>query len=112
MLASLHTGLTILLHDHGLIPEADVDVCFDPPRRDWVASLVRPTLNFFLFDVKENLDVRQTHVETTRANGRAHHRVPPRRFDLRYMVSALTTDVADEHLLLWRALTTLLRHPT
>jgi hypothetical protein len=57
------------------------------------------------------VELRQTSFETTRANGRGVQRLPPRRFDLRYLVSALTTDPADEHLLLWRTLVTLMKHP-
>jgi len=111
MLADLHGAIQRLVHERGLVPAEDVDVRFDAPRRDWVGSLIRPTLDFFLFQVEENTDLRHTNLETTRGNGRAQYRVPPRRFDLHYLVSALTSDVADEHLLLWRALVTLMKHP-
>lgn len=112
MLTELHGSIEHLVHEQGQVPASDVDVRFEAPRREWVASLTRPTLSFFLFDVQENTDLRHTNLETSRDNGRAVYRVPPRRFDLRYMVSALTTVVEDEHLLLWRALVTLLKHPT
>ena len=112
MLAELHGSIEQLVHHQGQVPASDVDVRFEAPRRDWVASLTRPTLSFFLFHVQENTDLRHTNLETSRDNGRAVYRVPPRRFDLRYMVSALTSVVEDEHLLLWRALVTLLKHPT
>ncbi len=111
MLGELHGTFQRLIHERGLILPADVDVRFDAPRREWVASLTRPTLDFFLFDLKENTDLRYTNLETTRANGRAVYKVPARRFDLRYLVSALTTVVEDEHLLLWRTLVTLLKYP-
>lgn len=111
MLSALHVAMRRLVHEHGQVPESDVDVCFDPPRRDWIASLTRPTLSFFLFDVRENTELRQAARESSRVDGRAVHRMPPRRFDLHYLVSALTTVVEDEHLLLWRTLWILLRHP-
>ncbi|MGZ8378760.1 MAG: Pvc16 family protein [Gemmatirosa sp.] len=111
MLSALHAAVRRLIHDHGQVSADEVDVRFDAPRREWIATLTRPTLSFFLFDVQENTELRQTGLESSRVDGRAVHRVPPRRFDLRYMVSALTTVVEDEHLLLWRTLQTLLRHP-
>ncbi len=111
MLAELHSSLQHLLRERGLLDPRDVAIEFDPPVKAWVAGRIRPTLSLFLFDIQENTDLRQTAFETTRGNGRGTHRMPPRRFDLRYLVSALTTDVADEHLLLWRALVTLMKHP-
>ncbi|HEY7637520.1 MAG TPA: DUF4255 domain-containing protein, partial [Gemmatimonadales bacterium] len=111
MLAELHTSLQHLLRERGLLDVRDVDIEFDPPAKAWIAARIRPTLNLFLFDIQENTELRQTAMETTRGNGRGIHRMPPRRFDLRYLISALTTDVLDEHLLLWRAMVTLLKHP-
>jgi hypothetical protein len=37
-------------------------------------------------------------------------RTPPRRIDLHFMISAVTTEVEDEDALLWRLLSTLLKH--
>ena len=112
MLSEFHGSLRTLLHDRGQIAADDVDVAFDMPIRSWVGARTRPTLSFFLFDIRENTELRQTAPETFRANGRGGHRVPPRRFDLRYLVSAVTTVVEDEHLLIWRTLGTLMKHPT
>jgi hypothetical protein len=110
MMPDLHGVLQRLVHEKGRIPAGDVDVRFDPPKREWVASLVRPTIDFFLFDVRENTELRSSSLQSTRTGNGATYRVPPRRFDLRYMVSVLTTVVEDEHLLLWRVLATLMRH--
>jgi hypothetical protein len=111
MLTELHTSLQHLLRERGLLDAREVDIEFDPPIKTWVAARTRPTLSLFLFDIQENTELRQTGMEKSRDNGRGFHRMPPRRFDLRYLVSALTTDVMDEHLLLWRALVTLMKHP-
>lgn len=110
MLTDLHTTFQRLLYERGKIAPEQVDIRFDMPTKEWVASLTRPTLSLYLFDLKENTELRYTSVETMRANGRAVHRMPPRRFDLHYLVSALTTSVADEQTLIWRALATLLKH--
>lgn len=110
MLADIHDALQRLLYEHGRISPFEVDVRFEAPTKEWVERLTRPTLNLFLFELQENTDLRQTSFQTTRGNGRAERRLPPRRVDLRYMVTAITTEIDDEHRLLWRALVTLLRH--
>ena len=110
MLSTIHNAVEQLLHQQGQIEIDEVDIRFEAPTKDWIASLTRPTINLFLFDVQENTEKRETNVQTVRSNGKAERRMPPRRFDLRYMVSALTTEIEDEHQLLWRVLTTLMRY--
>ena len=112
MLTDLHTTLRALLYDRGLIDRRDVDIAFDPPARSWIGGRTRPTLSVFLYDVEENTELRDTGMRTLRGNGVGTQRMPPRRFDLRFMVSAITSAIEDEHLLLWRALVTLMKHPT
>lgn len=111
MLPALHRSLQRLIYERGNIDQREVEITFEAPTRERIDRLTRPTLCLFLYDIQENLDLRQSNVETTRANGRAMRRLVSRRFDLHYMVSALTTNVDDEHLLLWRTLVTLVRHP-
>ncbi len=111
MLLELHRSLQNLLYVRGQISPREVDIRFEAPTRERIEKLIRPTINLFLFDVQENKELRRSDFETTKQNGRAERRALPRRFDLRYMVSALTTSSEDEYLLLWRVLTTLLRHP-
>lgn len=110
MLADLRTTLQNLLHQRGRISEDEVDVRFEMPTRQWVESLTKPTINMYLFDVQENTELRTTTVQQTRSARMAEFRMPPRRFDLRFMVSMLTTIVEDEHLLLWRTLQTLMKY--
>jgi hypothetical protein len=111
MLLELHKSIQNLLYERGQINPREVDISFEAPTRERVEKLIRPTINLFLFDLQENRELRRSDFETTKQNGRAERRAMPRRFDLRYMVSALTTSSEDEYLLLWRVLTTLLRHP-
>jgi hypothetical protein len=111
VLSDLHTALKQLVLDRGQVADSGVDVHFASPTREWVNSLTNPAINFFLFDVQENTDLRRSSVQTQRGDTRAVHRRPPRRFDLRYMISALATLVEDEHLLIWRMLVTLLKYP-
>ena len=110
MLTDLHAALETLINKYSQVSPEEVDVRFEAPTKDWLASLTRPTINLFLFDVQENTEKRETNVQTVRSNGKAERRLPPRRFDLRYMVSALATEIADEHDLLWRMLATLMKY--
>jgi hypothetical protein len=112
VLSDFHDSLRTLVYDRGQIAREDVEIAFDAPVKAWIGARTRPALSFFLFDVRENTELRQTAPETLRANGRGFHRAPPRRFDLRYVVSAVATVVEDEHLLLWRTLAVLMKHPT
>jgi len=110
MFPEIHDTVAALLNRYGKIDPQEVEVTFEPPTRERVQSLLRPVINFFLLEIQENTDLRQTNRQTLREPGQALHRMPPRRFDLRYMVSALATVVEDEHILLWRTLTTLLKY--
>lgn len=113
MIVDVHSAIQHLLFHRGLIPSDEVDVRFERPTKEWVDSLVRPTVNLYLFDIEENTDLRQSNMPVVRgAGGMATYRMPPRRFDLRYLVSALTTVEDDEYLLIYRVLATLMRYPT
>ncbi|HET9831962.1 MAG TPA: Pvc16 family protein [Vicinamibacterales bacterium] len=110
MVNAINTGLAALLHDKGLIDAREIDVRFDVPTKDWVASLTRPTVSVFLFELQENTEKRDGTPQTTITGGRAERRMPPRRIDLRYMVSVLTAEVEDQHELLWRVMWTLMKY--
>jgi hypothetical protein len=87
------------------------DIRFDLPTRQWLASLTRPTVCFYVYDIQENTELRQPNPHIGRANGQGAHRLPPRRFDLRYLVCTFAGTAADEQVLLWRVLAVLLKHP-
>lgn len=110
MLKDIHNALVQLVYTYGRIDPLDVDVRFDIPDEEWVSSLTRPTISFFLFDVQENTEKRETSMQTLRESGKAQRRMPPRRIDLYYLASVLTAEVEDEHQLLWRLLATLMKH--
>ncbi len=111
MLDTIPTSLQLLLTVLGNIPLNEVDISFDLPSKEWSTTLARPTINFFLYDIKENVDLRTSDLRGARANGRKEFRLPSRRFDLRYMVSVLASDPRDEHEILWRVMATLLKYP-
>lgn len=90
-----------------------VEVFFAQPTKEWAASLTRPTINFFLFDLRENTERREVNPQVFRHQDEktGERRMPPRRMDLSYLVSVFTADVSDEHALLWRVAATLMKFP-
>lgn len=109
MLAEVNNALKVLLYDFGRIDPEEVDITFKMPTRDWVESLVVPTINLYQFDIEENTDLRQSGVQTIKRNGVGVTRMPPRRFDMHFMITPISTALEDQGLLLWRVLATLMR---
>jgi hypothetical protein len=95
------------------IKDNEVDIQFDQPKREWTSRLSKPTINLFLFDVRENLRLRGAEQYTTinRPDGTSEVRRNPVRMDLRYLMTAWVKEAEDEHLLLSSALVGLLRNP-
>ncbi|WP_370964381.1 DUF4255 domain-containing protein [Amycolatopsis sp. cg9] len=95
----------------GPVAKREVDVAFAAPDKDWAAKVSRPTLNLYLWDVRRNLGDREFGVETvTAADGARYRRARLPRVDCRYLVTAWTSDIRDEHSLLGDALAVFLRH--
>lgn len=80
----------------------DVDISFDTPSKDWAAKQSGPTLNFYLYDIREDLNRRLVEfVELRDTDGRVvERRQPPRRYKLSYLATAWTQRPEDEHRLL------------
>jgi hypothetical protein len=91
----------------------EVDIKFDQPKREWSSRLSKPTINLFLFDIRENLRLRGAEQYRTinRPDGVSEIKRNPVRMDLRYLMSAWVKDPEDEHLLLASAINGLLRNP-
>ncbi len=81
---------------------ANVDVSFESPSKDWSARRSAPTLNLYLYDIREDLSRRETQFEEVLdERGRVvERRPPPRMFKLSYLVTAWTQRPEDEHRLL------------
>ncbi|MGW2395770.1 DUF4255 domain-containing protein [Kitasatospora sp. NPDC001664] len=91
---------------------AEVDLVFDAPTRDWAARRNTPTVNLYLYDIREDLKRgsrgRQNVYD---ADGAVVARtLPPRYFKLSYLISAWTQRPEDEHRLLAALLHCFLRH--
>jgi hypothetical protein len=94
------------------LPQREVDVVFDAPDGEWAAGVSRPTVDLYLWDVRPNLTEREYGEELVQqADGRRFRREPLPRVNCRYLVTAWTTEVRDEHSLLGNVLAALLLHP-
>jgi hypothetical protein len=89
---------------------ADVDVSFEAPDRAWSAKLTRPTVNVFLWDLRRSSQHERAGLEEIEADGRLVRRRPLPRVELRYIVTAWTSDHGDERALLAGLLRTVLAH--
>ncbi|GAA4224015.1 DUF4255 domain-containing protein [Actinomadura meridiana] len=93
---------------------SDVRLVFEAPTREWAARRNTPTINAYLYDVREDVKRRETGVARVYAEGGrvAAYRRPPRYYRLSYLVTAWTKQPEDEHRLLSAVLGCLLRHET
>lgn len=112
MISELDETIRQILIKEGGFDATEIDISFEMPTREWSGSISKPTVNCYLFDIRENVERRQQGVQTdTRGPNGVVRRRPPVFFDLTYLVSAWTRVVEDEHRLLWHALRTLTRFP-
>jgi hypothetical protein len=88
------------------------EVAFDAPTREWAARRNTPTVDLYLYDIREDVERRQVVYEEIRnAQGTVtDRRRPPRRYKLSYLITAWTQRPEDEHRLLSACLACFLRH--
>ncbi|GGJ68591.1 DUF4255 domain-containing protein [Streptomyces brasiliensis] len=94
----------------GALAGSGVDVAFDAPTRDWAARRNSPTVNAYLYDIREDVHRRQRgHMPVVdERDVVVKRRQPPRWFRLSYLVTAWTKQPQDEHRLLSAVLATLI----
>src|SRR5260370_38939137 len=110
MLTDLNNTLKRLLVQRVPLDLDEVDVSFDCPKREWSAKVLKPTVNLYLFDVRENVEMRTWNYRTVNdSGGTTGRRRAPVYVDLSYFITTWAREVADEHVLLWRALTAMMR---
>jgi uncharacterized protein DUF4255 len=90
----------------------DIEVVFDAPTKEWASRRNAPTIDVYLYDVREDMRRRQMGVvDLPNAEGRTTaHRQPPRFFKLSYLLTAWTQRPEDEHRLLSSLLSCFLRN--
>jgi hypothetical protein len=116
------TIAALLRHEsYGLPPElADqVQISFATPDDQFPPqSVTLPAVDLFLYDVRENLDLRSNEVYVERrSNGTSVLSNAPVRVDFSYLVTAWSSEsvpdrAQDEHRLLGEVMQVLLRHST
>jgi hypothetical protein len=112
MLADLDETLRVLLkRELGRHGFDGVEVAFDAPARDWSSQLSGPTVNLFLYDLRESHEFRPTEWRTDRSNGSHREVRPPMMMECSYAVTAWTQAVEDEHRLLSQVLGVLFAFP-
>jgi len=105
------TALRALIQQEA-VGAADVEVVFDAPTKEWAGRRNSPTIDVYLYDIREDLRRRERGLlNEYDADGhvRARH-LPPRHFKLSYLITAWTQRPEDEHRLLSALLTCFLRH--
>ncbi len=118
MIRDLSETLRALLDDPALataLPElAAAQIVFDRPTEQF--NPAQTTVNLFLYDIRENLELRSSEPLLERNNGQAIIHPPPLRVACSYLVTAWPVGGAElflqEHRLLSQTLQALSRHPT
>jgi hypothetical protein len=97
---------------------AGAEISFDLPDAKWRGELSALTVNCYLYDIRENREMRTHELLTARSadRTRAARLSPPVRIDCAYCITAwsmsTTAPVLEEHRLLSQVLLVLLRNPT
>jgi Pvc16 N-terminal domain len=94
------------------LPGTDVEIVFDAPTKDWASRRNAPTVDIYLYDIREDMRRRERGVinEYDSAGRVVDRHLPPRYFKLSYLVTAWTQRAEDEHRLLSVILACFLRH--
>ena len=90
MFADVDESIRRLLVERGNLNSGEIDVSFDMPTREWAASISKPTVNAYLYDIRENQELRvptpwkvQRGPDNTAIKSR-----PDVRLDLTYSITA------------------------
>ena len=112
MLADLDELLrTLLQRELGRHGFDNVEVAFEAPSSEWSSQLAAPTVNVYLYDLRESKEHRHRMVEERHKNGGTFETRPPLMLECSYAMTAWTQAVEDEHRLLSQILTILYSYP-
>ncbi|MGW7439135.1 DUF4255 domain-containing protein [Streptomyces sp. NPDC054849] len=111
MIHEIDEALQRLLR-RGALPQGTGEIALEAPTREWAARRNTPTLNAYLYDIREDVARRERGAYAERdENGIVRQRrQPPRWFRLSYLLTAWTARPEDEHRMLSAALAALLPH--
>jgi uncharacterized protein DUF4255 len=113
VIQDLDDSLKALLVQEVPLDPADIAITFEMPTHEWSSKLDpnRPTINLYLYDIRENVELRASDRFVTTTDTGSVRQPAPTRIDFAYLISAWSKDIADEHRLLGQILTALLRFP-
>lgn len=111
MLEHVDDSLETLLRAAVPLSSTDVDVAFEAPDREWSAKLTRPTVNVFLWDIRQSTAHASSGIRTVIRDGVHVHQPAFPVIELRYVVTAWTSDHSDERALLAGLVRALLANP-
>jgi hypothetical protein len=88
-----------------------VEIAFDAPNREWASRRSSPTVDLYLYDIREDRQRRNTAQVRVRGEDGfvVARKQPPRMFKLSYLVTAWTQRPEDEHRVLSSVLACMLR---
>ncbi|MFA6009002.1 MAG: DUF4255 domain-containing protein [Desulfobacteraceae bacterium] len=119
MIVDLDNSLAELLKQE-LLPVigSSVNISFATPDGDFPPSSVTlPAVDLFLYDVRENMELRSNDwIITKNSDGSTTRKRPPVRVECSYMITAWPAESTpnppqDEHYMLGEVMKVLLRHP-
>ncbi len=113
MLHELDSALRALVQ-RDVAADGEVAVDFDAPTKEWASHRNQPTINIYLYDIRQDLQRNQFGEVTVRDDDGliAERRPQPKFFRLAYLVTAWTQRAEDEHRLLSALLATFVRVET
>ncbi len=92
------------------IDRGEVDISFERPTREWSGRLSKPTLNLFLYDIRERPGFRDMTPTVQIQRDQSYTKTFPfRRIDLSYFVTAWAREPEDEHRILGRVMGSMMR---
>jgi hypothetical protein len=115
MIADVDETLRQLIKEELPIKNNEIEISFEQPKRENSVRWTKPTINLYLYDLRENNVLRQHQWDRLPGgNGSdhlAHLKRTPMRVDCFYMLTTWASDPGDEHRLLTRTLLALFRFP-
>ena len=85
MFQDLDNTLRELLKQKVPIDDTQIDIKFELPNQDWESKLQKSTINLFLYDIRENLELRSNEKFLNRNGATGTETIAPVRMDLSYI---------------------------
>lgn len=110
MIHHVDKALESFLRQQVPLPESEIDLSFRAPENSWTASIARPTVDVFLFDIARSVSSMSMGRDEriSPENGRRQQRPQPAQVALRYFITVWAREQRDEHELLGSILRTIL----